>query len=748
MGEPNILLAKSTREQGKPAIEETLSGHTAQVCLMAELLSLELLPFMNDIIKTDSFDADSWCQSIWLGAWLHDWGKANNHFQRIFSEPSFKQGVRHETLSLVLALEFRHWLAPVLKKLPKWAEVAAFLAVSGHHLKFPDPMEERRQGTSVTVYTAHKDFGKLLQLGHEKYQLPKLPVLKNLEYSLLSRGNLKKILSSYQRELLIEDFSDEEKTLIASVKATLMAADLAGSALPEKVDNPYEWLKKRLGQLLSTDQLQKVVQVKLKGDQPRHFQEQVAQASTNTVLVEAGCGSGKTVAAYMWAANQADSKRLFYCYPTTATASEGFAGYLYEPDFDAILVHSRSHVDYRLLDNMPKPNKEEIELRLARLEALETWPIPAVVCTAHTVLGLLENVRRGLHAWPSVARSVFIFDEVHAFSDRLFSYLLRFLRSFTGVPILLMTATLPPARKEAISEICKVRGGLEIINGPAEREDALRYRMFTGNYDCALTQVTEALNRGEKVLWVCNTVSRAMNVYDEASRLALPIKLYHSRYRYKDRLKRQRELIDGFNPIKPPMLAITTQVAEMSLDLSANLLISDWAPIPAMIQRLGRLNRFDEIPEQLSKAIFIEPESHIPYACNDKKEEETLWQGIRAWLKQLCDGKPRSQRDLSRAFIEITACGQNFVRPAEQCAWLDGLWYSLKDRRAIEEAGYTIEVIREEDIDEGLPSENVIPMPFPPTDQWQKWRREGRYPVVPGGMMEYDPFRGAIWKRS
>lgn len=743
----NTLLAKSPQEQDKPAIEETLCGHTAQVCQVAELLSDELLPFMSNIIKALFFDAAIWRKSIWLGAWLHDWGKASDHFQRVFTEPAFKQGVRHETLSLVLALEFRHWLEPALKRLPKWAETAAFLAASGHHLKFPDPMEGARQGVKVIVYAAHKDFYKLLQPGRVKFQLPELPVLKNLEYSLLRRGNLKKILNNYQQELLLENFSDEEKTLIATVKATVIAADIAGSALPGKVDKPHMWLKKHLGQLLSADQLQNVVLSKLKGGQPRHFQKQVAHATANTVLVEAGCGSGKTVAAYMWAAKQADCKRLLYCYPTTATASEGFAGYLYEPDFDALLVHSRSQVDYRLLDNMPRANREEIELRLARLEALETWPIPAVVCTAHTVLGLLENVRRSLYAWPSLARSVFIFDEIHAFSDRLFSYLLRFLRSFTGVPVLLMTATLPPARREAIEEICKVRAGLEVIQGPAAREDALRYRMYTGNEDFALKQVIKAFNRGEKILWVCNTVARAMSLYDEAYRLALPAKLYHSRYRYKDRLKRQRELIGGFDT-KPPMLAITTQVAEMSLDLSANLLVSDWAPIPSMIQRLGRLNRFDEIAEHLGKAVFIEPESHMPYGSNDKNEEETLWQGIHAWLRQLCDGEPKSQRDLSKAFIEITASGQNLIKPAEQCAWLDGLWFSLKDQRSIEEASYTIEVIREEDLGEGLPGENVIPMPFPPTDQWLQWQRKGRYPVVPVGMMDYDPLRGAIWKKN
>jgi hypothetical protein len=62
-------------------------------------------------------------------------------------------------------------------------------------------------------------------------------------------------------------------------------------------------------------------------------------------------------------------------YPTTTTSSEGFAGYMHDPDFGAILMHSRAKTDYRLLQNMPHHSHEENELRQAVLEALESWPI-------------------------------------------------------------------------------------------------------------------------------------------------------------------------------------------------------------------------------------------------------------------------------------------------------------------------------------------------------------------------------------
>ena len=426
-------------------------------------------------------------------------------------------------------------------------------------------------------------------------------------------------------------------------------------------------------------------------------------------------------------------------YPTTTTASEGFAGYLRDPDFDAILMHSRATIDYRLLANMPLPNHEENELRQAGLEALEAWPMPAVVCTTHTVLGILENVRRSLYTWPSLVQSVFVFDEIHAFSDRLFSYLLRFLRVFTGAEVLLMTATLQPSRRKALEDACKHRGGLLTVLGPQEREMAKRYHLVDAAGNDPWTEVVEVLNNNGKVLWVCNTVRRAMEMVGDAIKRGLPVQPFHSRYRYRDRLKRQQAIIQGFKS-EAPILAVTTQVAEMSLDISADLLISEYAPVPAMIQRLGRLNRFEEIPLQVKKAIFIQPPTALPYSDED-------YLGLREWISAVTDGTPKSQLELSQTFINISETQRSVteIQTVSFCSWIDGLWRSLKDQRTIEEASFSIEVIREEDRDEN-PIEMAILMPIPKGDAWREWGKVNRFFVAPAGSLSYDDFRRAEWK--
>ena len=304
-----------------------------------------------------------------------------------------------------------------------------------------------------------------------------------------------------------------------------------------------------------------------------------------------------------------------------------------------------------------------------------------------------------------------------------------------------MTATLPSTRRQALVECCKTRGGLDIIGGPKKREDAKRYRLRKANTEETWSELKHCLNNGGKVLWVSNTVKRAMAILDECLDKNLPVQPYHSRYRYRDRLLRHRTVINGFASDKPPMVAVTTQVAEMSLDLSADLVISDWAPVPSMIQRLGRLNRFEEAPCSVGVALFLEPENMLPY------DEESM-AGVTEWLQLIADGEARSQADLAEAFIKVVGGSATLIEPAIRCEWLDGLWSSLKDRRAVEEAGFTVEVILERDVDQGWGVEMAVPMPIPRHLDFREWKRLGRYIVAPEGTIVYDKFRGAEWKRN
>jgi len=109
----------------------------------------------------------------------------------------FRQGVRHETISIALLNELNDWLEPIWQRLPEWARNAVFFSVSGHHLKFPDPVTDRCCSynnvihvTKAIVYLQHNDFITLLGIGRSKFGLGQIPLLKNITYNLLNIGNL------------------------------------------------------------------------------------------------------------------------------------------------------------------------------------------------------------------------------------------------------------------------------------------------------------------------------------------------------------------------------------------------------------------------------------------------------------------------------------------------------------------------------------------------------------------------------
>ncbi len=205
-----------------------------------------------------------------------------------------------------------------------------------------------------------------------------------------------------------------------------------------------------------------------------------------------------------------------------------------------------------------------------RVESLDAWATPIVACTVDTVLGIVQNNKRGRFSWPALAQSAFVFDEIHAYDDLLFGALLRFLRDLPGLPALLMTASLPKAREEALRQTLRDRAinrvELVPIPGPKSLENLARYHRADVKGNDPLPLVKETLEAGGKVLWVCNTISRVMDAARRADAIGLDPRIYHSRFRYEDRVNRHKDVIEAFRPERGAALAICSQVAEMSLE--------------------------------------------------------------------------------------------------------------------------------------------------------------------------------------
>jgi CRISPR-associated endonuclease/helicase Cas3 len=679
-------------------------------------------------------------QIVRLAAFIHDLGKCSEHFQEMVrGARTAPQLMRHEAASM--------WLAWPGQPLADWLGAAtdsaldyriAVVAAAGHHRKFWErAFSEEGAGTELRLLVDHEDFAATLALGRKMLRLGAPPLLTQpIVVEMTRRRHAKFSFESWEADLDRElPVGSSEVRMLAVAKALVLTADVAGSTLFRNGERSG-WISDALGRRATEDDLSGIVRQRLAGQALRPFQREIAESAAPITLARAGCGSGKTVAAYAWAARNHAGRQLWITYPTTGTATEGFRDYLVEAEIDSRLEHGRAEIDVELLDLPDADGPRKFD----RLDSIRTWQSEVVSCTVDTVLGLVQNQRKGLYAWPGISHAALVFDEIHAYDDALFGALLRFLDALPGVPALLMTASLPEARTLALRELClRVhQRALVEIEGPQDLERLERYRLVDDRdpWDAA----SAMLHDGGKVLWVSNTVGRCLGLADEAASRGLAAAVYHSRFRYRDRVARHRDVIDAFRA-PGPALALTTQVAEMSLDLSADLLLTDLAPVPSLIQRLGRLNRRSrpDAPKPVRDAL-LRPFQGLPYADDDLDSARTWWRALA--------GRPISQRDLVQAWTTERAEPLRTV----VSAWLDGRFSTSV--RSLREASPGITVVLSGDADsvrkrEVRAVEVAVPMPPPPraVGDWRAWPSVDYHPVPPADCIDYSERRGAEWRR-
>ncbi len=672
------LLAKSSANHDSPAGPETLAGHLVAVTHTAQAMTEE---WGAVYLQTLGLDEPRFRDRLRVGvaraAFLHDLGKANDHFQAMVRGGAAGQACWHEQLSIWLILRSEELATWLMEGCDENLRQQVMIAAIGHHLRLEDlaQLDIRSGGGSLTLtmLAGHGDFRRSLEAGAGLLQLGPPPPLSDWDINLLDRRAYQDLMSPWATNAIAwwRDCDQQERRFTALLKALVLSADVAGSIVSRRRTDPATWARNSLSRLCVPAALTNVAEQGSRGHAPRDFQLECGRSASRVTFVRAGCGSGKTAAAYHWAATHAEGRKLFYCYPTTGTATQGFLDYVPGSLAEARLVHSRASVDIEDLLTTGAPDGQDQLDTIVKLGALATWDAPITIATVDTVLGLVQNNRRGLVAIPAIANGAFVFDEIHLYDDRLFGALLRFLEALPGAPMLLMTASLPTNRLEAIQNSLKNAGeDLGIIEGPTDLEEIDRYQIAQVDRGAAWTRIASAIGGGARVLYVCNTVDRAMAATMRAEAEQLPVLAYHSRFRYEDRVARHRAVVSAFSALaSEPRLAVTTQVCEVSLDISANLLVTELAPVPALIQRLGRLNRWASPthPTVPAFSLVIEPEGPAPY------DEEDL-RLARRWLTQL-QGAPVSQQ-LLRSTLE-TLMGHPSVTEIPTSAWLDeGLFSS------------------------------------------------------------------------
>ena len=741
-----MLLAKSQREEnGEIIAPTTLLDHSKAVQAAARAILDEVEDFLPSELSRPNLR-----KLVLAGAVLHDLGKANSIFQgkllpRREEFPKIpwnqRQPLRHEGLSALIiagyvkaAREFSDRLATEVFsewENPETAQWMLAWLVGGHHLQMHHAEDDssemvRISGIGSDPIHFHGDLLKrgwqreFSDLFRDTLYVPDFVISTDIgdddDHHAFLMDNF-----AWESEEQTESLSPDELLLLAFAKAILIAADIAGSALwdggGDEISRLEIGVRKSLRNNCKQEDLKAIVRARLKvGENADYekdlypFQRNVRAARKPCVVLEAACGGGKTIAAYEWARQYADAgRKLIICYPTTGTAAAGFDAYLFaQEELERGLISSRASVDIRrmLADEPETPGGEERELRhpnrdqdlenLMKQESLQAWGQQAIAATADFVLGLMQNHRRGLFSFPAILKSAIVFDEIHSYDAKMFGSLVRFLQAFPQVPALLMTASLQPSRCEALDS---AGVDYELIPGDDGMEKADRYRLEWYEKDKKQSDipdkyweaVKDTLDSSGKVLWVCNTVADATCIYDEAEQFGNGVKriLFHSRFCYRHRVNRQNEILAAFNEAKGPCLAVTTQVCEMSLDISADLLVTALPPFPALVQRMGRLNRRLENPDGARCLVYdYDGMDGRPYLRADLKV-------ARETVKKLAEKRRvLSQRDLKKALDEMPETVDDIKFHS---SWLDGGWESKPSTLREGDATVPVMLVQHED---------------------------------------------------
>ena len=619
-----ILLAKSeSKKYGSLTVQQHLLD-TEQAA--AKIFRLDKRWGRNwcRFFKIKSTEQEKFLLNLRVAALFHDLGKANEEFQTAVSPGVFyTQSIRHEHLSAVILL---------LPEIQRWLELNSSLdidvitaAVLSHHLKVSEDEWCKAKGKLLfKLYFDHHEVRYILRKIQTTAKLEKTPpelpndpwTPESIWQHLVENVGIK--AAKKCKRCMKKDSG--KRSLVLAVKAGVMVADAFASARFRENLKVDEWLAKYVHtEKITPEEVEREILQPLeeKYEREKHekfklrdFQEQISQKGFRLLLMTA-CGSGKSRAGWEWLKKQCSDReigKLIFLYPTRATALQGFLGYTAWAGNKTAHLSGTAQYELETLRENPQESTINKDFQLseseARLFALGYWGRRYFSGTVDQFMSFLENNYRALCLLPVLADAAIVLDEVHSYDQRMFNSLIAFLREF-DVPVLCMTATLPTSRKEQllnfVEEFPKPEERLS-FKDLQETEDKERYQLEIIGESEALSEAVKAYEDGYRVLWVVNQVAKCQKKADDLEEILwqdiseVEVISYHSQFLLCDRQKHHNAIIQQFSPPNKeqsitPTIAVTTQVCEMSLDLDADVLITELANICALVQRFVRTNR-------------------------------------------------------------------------------------------------------------------------------------------------------------
>lgn len=362
-------------------------------------------------------------------------------------------------------------------------------------------------------------------------------------------------------------------------------------------------------------------------------------------VIEAPMGMGKTEAA-LGAAYQlmADGKAsgIYFALPTQATSNRihlrmnEFMQRIAPNAPSSRLIHGNSW----LMQTTPELSRSATEAHGSATDDARTgrdWFSSAKrALIAPFGVGTVDQALLGVVATKhffvrhfALAGKVVILDEIHSYdlyTGTLIDKLITILEGL-GCTVIVLSATLTGKRRRQILSCSAVvledeaTRAYPLITGRNEGQTVEpvaatppKPRTVTVDFittDDASDEAIRVARDGGAVLWICNTVSAAQQQYNRFKDLNFPVGLLHSRFPFWQREKVEDKWMKLFGKAgegRCGSILVSTQVVEQSVDLDADLLITELAPTDMLLQRSGRLWRHEreQRPVNAARICIIE----------------------------------------------------------------------------------------------------------------------------------------------
>ena len=579
------ILAKSNPE-------ETLEKHTTEV--------LKIWGLLRERYQEIISDRNFWRDSFYAVA-FHDFGKICSNFQetikgkRAFSDD---ERIRHEFFSgmFLFTNNVKYFLE----------NPESLVAIFSHHKPFNDDgFNKHIQNNTGLQHTFEKElideFLVFVDLKSKEYGISRININQKLKYYVTQNYNVQhthyrnRFYDLLNREIQV---SPETRKKYINHKAILNISDWTASGhqiLEEGKIYDIIYLKEKIIAKLVEEGKTEIA----KDFRFRKFQE--AGVGKTNVIAISPTGSGKTEAALLWASDKNEWERIIYLLPTRVTSNAIFQRLnKYFGNDKVQLIHSsaRLFIKEQVDDNYDQKKYFRDKSFFKNIN----------VCTIDQILTLGFNLGFWEVKTFHMLNARVIIDEIHLYSPYTLGLIIstiRYLKDHFNTQFFIMTATMPQKLLDLLQETL---GELVIVKD-SELLDSARNLFETreSNMDDLIEEIEDQISQKKKVLVVVNTVDKAIELYNSlkpvAEETGVKALCYHSRFINKHRSRKEIDIFSLENNNNGGVL-IATQVVEVSLDIDFDILFTENAPIDAIIQRAGRVNRKRE--KENSKVIIAQ----------------------------------------------------------------------------------------------------------------------------------------------